>query len=198
MRQSDVAGAPATRTRRRYWRPRRRPAACDSSPARNSRKQNGVQCQMSTRMTESSAVSFAPSQSSGSMPRRPSAWLARPKSKFSISFQIAPDDDARDQDRQDEDRPVEHSSAGDPTAKQGQQEAEHHLAGHGAEREDGRVGRCPPGTADRRRRSCSWRGRPVSMSQHRRPAYRMEAHPEQVYERQHAEQQHDAPARARR
>ncbi len=74
------------------------------------------------------------------------------------------DDDAGDEDRQDEDRAVEHASAGDPAAKQGQQEAR---APSGRPRRRARrrsCWRCPPGTADRRRRRCSWRGRPVSMS----------------------------------
>ena len=39
--------------------------------ARNSRKQNGVQCQMSNMITDWSAVAGDPSQSWGAMPTRP-------------------------------------------------------------------------------------------------------------------------------
>ena len=111
----------------------------DSSPARKSRKQNGVQCQMSTAMTVSSAVRGSPSQSFGGMPTSPITWFTSPKSKLSISFQIAPMTMpgmrmGRMKTARKNTRP--RSMRLTRTARQ---QADHHLAADGADGEQGRV-----------------------------------------------------------
>ena len=106
------------------------------------------------------------------------------------------DHDAGDQDRQDEDRPVEDPAPRDPAAQQREDEAEHHLPGHRREREDGGVAEAGPeqlvvgerpvmGEAD---------GRPGGLPV--RPGHVVEARPDEVGERQHAQEQHERERRA--
>ena len=62
----------------------------DSSPASISRKTNGVQCHTSTNITEASAMSGLPSQSTSGRPRARSSAFASPNSRPITSRHMVP------------------------------------------------------------------------------------------------------------
>ena len=157
-------------------------------PASNSRKQNGVQCQMSTMMTDSSAMSRLPSQSCGARPINAEDLVDEAEIEVEHQLPDRADDDARDQDRQDEDRAVEDAAACDLAAQERQQQTQDHLARHRATAKINVLTSPARNSGSAGKRRVVRQADTASDSLPPRPGHVLEARDEEVHQRQQAQQ----------